>query len=771
MKLLRGIRKSLVFRINITIFLIFIIFTATIYFLVMDIIKDFLTHEIEKSLRDITEEVYLICDKNLDKLVERGLYEDEKSIRITKAYTIGEIENFVRQRELQTVILQGSFPVLRLDNLTDSLIKKIQEIKLGGAVKIQSDGDIYYGYRIDFEPWNWRIIILESEERFKPLFVKIQRVYTIFFLLFSSIALLLSIMIFRLINRPVNSIIKKLKMGESPNYKGIAEFEFLSDEFKRLLESVRKEKEIIETLYSISLPKRGSEFCDDVVTLISIIFKMDSLIAKVFPDGNTVHVISMYTGGELKKDFRLSLKGTPCEGVVQKKHMHIEEKDAWKKFPDSQFLQKTKAESYIGFPIMSRDGIVKGIINAFGKEKRFDDTDIKFFRTVGEIIASEFEFQERIEAERVLREELYQSQKMEAIGRLAGGVAHDFNNILQIILGYLSIIKEKIHDEDIIRQLNIIETSAERASRLTRQLLGFARKGKYVMEPVNLNHIVEDLYKIIRNSFDRIIEIKTILEPNLWITEADPSQIEHAILNLCLNARDAMPHGGVLTIETSNTELEVDPQSGKKRYVVVRVRDTGTGMDEETKKRIFEPFFTTKPDGTGMGLSMVYGIIKNHNGIIDIDTEVGRGATFTIALPVVEREFRVERKIETESLRGEGTILVVDDEEFVRDLLTDILTTYGYSVIKASDGREAIDIYLKNRDKINLVILDMIMPKMNGRDAYIELRKINPKLKIVIATGYVEDYVINEMRSLGVNGFLEKPFTPSKIVEVLKSLS
>ncbi len=771
MKISKDIRKSLVFRINIPLFLVFVIFAAGIYLFVMSIIKDFSLYEIEKDLHDITEEIYLICDRNLDKLVSRGVYGDEKHMRITKAYTLGEIEDMVRERDVHAVILDGLFPVLKSSrDLSDHLLNKIGGINPETVVKIETDRDVYYGYRIDFEPWNWKIIILESEERFRPLFIKIQNIYIIFFILFACAVVLLSIMVYRFINRPVNSIVEKLKRAESPDYRGIAEFEFLSDEFKRLFESVRKEKELIETLYSISLTKRGGEFYDDVVTLISIIFKMDSLIAKILPDGNTLHVLSMYTGGEIKKDFGLSIKRTPCEGVVQKKHMHIEEREAWKRFPDAEFLQKTKAESYIGFPVMDREGNVRGVINAFGKERRFDDIDIKFFRTVGEIIASEFEFQERIEAERILREELYQSQKMEAIGRLAGGVAHDFNNALQVILGYLSIIKERIKDEDIIRQLNIIETSAERASQLTRQLLGFARKGRYVMEPVNLNHIVENLYKIIRNSFDRIIEINTVLEPNLWITEADPSQIEHALLNLCLNARDSMPHGGVLTIETSNAEIEVEPLSEKKRYVVVRVRDTGTGMDEETRKRIFEPFFTTKPDGTGMGLAMVYGVIKNHKGIIDVDTEVGRGTTFTIAFPAVEKEYREERRVEDESHRGEGTVLVVDDEEFVRNLLGDILITSGYNVIKASDGREAIDIYLKNKDKINLVILDMIMPKMNGRDTFIELRKINPALKIVIATGYAEDNVINEMRNLGVDGFLEKPFTPSGLARVLKSL-
>ncbi|MFN3480735.1 MAG: response regulator, partial [Thermodesulfovibrionales bacterium] len=249
------------------------------------------------------------------------------------------------------------------------------------------------------------------------------------------------------------------------------------------------------------------------------------------------------------------------------------------------------------------------------------------------------------------------------------------------------------------------------------------------------------------------------------------------ILNLCVNARDAMPNGGILTIETYNKDvLEGElPFSWARpgRYAVIRVTDTGTGMDEEVKKHIFEPFFTTKGigKGTGMGLAMVYGVVKNHNGFITVDSEPGKGSIFTIYLPA--SEIKTEEKMEEirTPITGTGTILIVDDEEATRNLLSDALSGLGYNTIEASNGREAIDFYLSNRDTIDLVILDLIMPVMGGEETLIKLREINPDVKVLIATGYGVSETLNEiLRDRGINGFINKPFNIAEISEMIKTV-
>jgi signal transduction histidine kinase/CheY-like chemotaxis protein len=456
--------------------------------------------------------------------------------------------------------------------------------------------------------------------------------------------------------------------------------------------------------------------------------------------------------------------------------MVVIENDAYHEFPLSELLVSSKAESYVGFAVFNRRGEVIGLINAFGRQREFRESDIKVLQTIGQMVASEFERLDEEREREQIREQLYQAQKMEAIGTLAGGVAHDFNNMLQGILGYVSLLKIKISESDpIFKPLSVIERSAEKAAELTKQLLGFARKGKYVLEPVTLNDIVDDVIKIVSRTFDRAIEIKTALQRDLWTVEADRSQIENVILNLCLNARDATPAGGILRIETVNQEIREEeipyPWFKAGRYSVLKISDTGMGMAEEVKKHIFEPFFTTKEKdkGTGMGLAMVYGVVKNHDGFITVDSEPGKGSAFTIYLPVVEKE---PAKIKTEVKEiphGQGTILVVDDEEFIRNLATDILHELGYKVLHAANGQEAIDVYTLRKDEIDLVILDLIMPKMGGAEAFQKLKGIDPGVQVLISSGYGLEEKTGEMiNEEGIVGFIQKPYHIIDIAEVLK---
>jgi PAS domain S-box-containing protein len=373
-----------------------------------------------------------------------------------------------------------------------------------------------------------------------------------------------------------------------------------------------------------------------------------------------------------------------------------------------------------------------------------------------------------ITEQRELEGRLRQVQKMEAIGTLAGGIAHDFNNIIQAILGYTSLLKGRFGgQEEAAAQVDAIEHAGLRAGELTRQLLGFARRGKLDVKPTDLNGVVEKVVTMIRPTFDRSIDIRTALPVALLPVEGDAGQLEHTLLNLCINARDAMPNGGTLRIETHNVILS-DPEAyglaeaPPGEYVSLSVSDTGVGISVEHLPRIFEPFFTTKEPGkgSGMGLAMVYGIVKNHGGWIDARSAAGRGTTFRILLPASPMMLAVPTALPKPELLAGGTetILFVDDEESLRLLATETLGSLGYTVLTARNGIEALARYAENRREIALVILDLIMPEMGGVETFRRLREIDPAARVLISSGYAGDDQSEMLLAEGVAGFLRKPY-------------
>jgi PAS domain S-box-containing protein len=370
-----------------------------------------------------------------------------------------------------------------------------------------------------------------------------------------------------------------------------------------------------------------------------------------------------------------------------------------------------------------------------------------------------------------LESRLRQAQKMEAIGTLAGGIAHDFNNIIQAIIGYASLLKGRIGGEgENAAHLDAIEQASLRAGELTRQLLGFARRGKLEVKPTNLNGVVEKVVAMIRPTFDRSIDIRTELPAGLSSVEGDSGQMEHTLLNLCINARDAMPDGGTLRIETRNVILSEPRAYGPAKaqpgeYVSLSVSDTGMGIPAENLPRIFEPFFTTKEQGkgSGMGLAMVYGIVKNHGGWIDARSESGQGTTFRILLPAspaasAEAAATVMQPGRETLARGTGTILFVDDEDALRLLASETLCGLGYTVITARNGVEALARYADKSGRIALVILDLIMPEMSGVETFRRLKDIDPGAKVLICSGYAGEGRPEMLLTEGAAGFLRKPY-------------
>jgi CheY-like chemotaxis protein len=368
---------------------------------------------------------------------------------------------------------------------------------------------------------------------------------------------------------------------------------------------------------------------------------------------------------------------------------------------------------------------------------------------------------------------------MEAVGRLAGGVAHDFNNLLMVISGYAEVILGQLDPTSPLHEKGrAIQLAADRATTLTRQLLAFSRKQLLELKVVDVNAIVQDMERLLRPLIGENIDLVTILSPEAAHTRADAGQLEQVIMNLVVNAKDAMPAGGKLTLRTENVDLDENHRRGQQfirpgNYVTLLVSDTGMGMDRETQSRIFEPFFTTKEKGkgTGLGLSTVYGIVKQSGGYVVVQSELGRGTTFHIYLPQVEGAAEKHSVAVPEAVGGTETILLVEDEESVRQLVRDTLSAKGYQVLEAENGEAGMAAAARHQGTIDLVITDVVMPGMGGREMVKQLIEARPGTRVLYLSGYTEDAIVSDGSIEKGTAFLQKPFTlqslSRKVREVL----
>ncbi len=393
-----------------------------------------------------------------------------------------------------------------------------------------------------------------------------------------------------------------------------------------------------------------------------------------------------------------------------------------------------------------------------------------------------FVIYEDLTEQKKLEAQFRQSQKMEAIGKLAGGIAHDFNNLLTTIIGHAELTLLQVDKDSPLRGgMEEINKASDRAATLTNQLLAFSRKQMVQPVVLNINHTIAEMDKMLRRLIGEDIDLATILEPELWKVKFDAGQMDQVVMNLAVNAKDAMPKGGKLTIETANVNLDeayarqhgIELKPGP--FVMLSVSDTGFGIDEETQSHLFEPFFTTKEKGkgTGLGLSTVYGIVKQGNGYIWVYSEPGQGTTFKIYLPKSEEEevFVAEAQIQPQNLVGSETILLAEDEDSVRKLIRSTLQEYGYRVLEAQDGKKALQLIEHHKGPIHLLLTDVVMPGMGGRELAERLQPLYPKMKILYMSGYTDNAIVHHGVLESGMPFIQKPFAPkvlvSKVREVL----
>ncbi len=413
------------------------------------------------------------------------------------------------------------------------------------------------------------------------------------------------------------------------------------------------------------------------------------------------------------------------------------------------------------------------------KDGRVIDVEVLVHDTVYEGRAAALAVLIDVTQRRLLEEQLRQAQKMEAVGMLAGGIAHDFNNLLTIITGYSQLILNTLRDDDENRPaVEQIVKAGERAAALTRQLLAFSRRQVLQPKVMDLNQLVAGLGVMLRRLIGEDIDLRLVMGPELGRVNADPGQLEQVIMNLAVNSRDAMPKGGTLTIETMNAELDgsyakshLAVRAGS--YVMLAVSDTGIGMDEETRAHLFEPFYTTKTEGrgTGLGLSIVFGIVKQSGGNIEVYSEPGQGTSVKIYLPRVDQaEPAEEEGLYQAARRGTETILLVEDEDMLRRLVRETLEREGYTVLDAANPAEAQRICHTFKGPIHLMVTDVIMPKLNGRELAERVARMHPEMRVLYMSGYTDSAVVANGVLQGAMPFLQKPFTPTALARKVREM-
>ena len=589
-------------------------------------------------------------------------------------------------------------------------------------------------------------------------------------------------------------------LGYQSNYRGDSEFAALIETFNKMSQSLADKEQMIKNnldrlnqLNTITLPLHTTQDMRVVInylrtcmtTLVDVEMTGILLPAQENNDRLVLHIADtiLRDATPLTVDFT---KEEVQRIFEEHKEMPVLYKDSADPQPFTRLPAAISLRNLLVIWLLN-DKELRGALFFINKKSGgFLDEDLKILGILANNISVALEnirlyidLQHQMEELRKTQRQLIEAEKLTALGTLAGGVAHDFNNILCGIIGYVALLKRNHQPEDRdYKMLETIEKAGFRAAALTKQLLTFARQEMTAQQPVNFNDHVRNVISLLENTISKMICIKPRLADPLPQVLGDPTQLEQVVMNLCVNARDAMPNGGDLTIRTEVVTLNKEsckeqPDAKPGRYAKLTVEDQGQGIDAQVLPRIFEPFFTTKEfgKGTGLGLALVYGITKNHRGFCKVTSQPGRGSIFEVYLPIIPHPEMSPPEIGPHniSLPADATVLVVDDEEIICNTLAQHLEDLGCRTLQAANGAEAVDLFARHRDEINLVILDVNMPVMDGKEAFRQLRQLKPDLKVLVSTGYAIDGASREIIENGALGYIQKPYSLDEIASRIAS--
>jgi PAS domain S-box-containing protein len=540
-------------------------------------------------------------------------------------------------------------------------------------------------------------------------------------------------------------------------------------ERKEAEEALRRSQDRLARIYDVMTRYQGQALYDHAAeTLAELLGMKYVFIDELDRDGRALYTLASYHQGVIQGGRRYELGSLACERSIAERKPLVFPQGVRDIFPADSELNSWLIESYAAAPLMDSQGNAIGVVVAMDEQpKAPDEIEPRILQMVGQRIGAEIERQRQEEAQRRLQEQLFQSQKMESVGTLAGGIAHDFNNLLTGIMGFSEMMMMKLgSDHQFADYLKRILSLGGRARDLIQQLLLFSRPTTGAKAKCNLRVFLDDAMVLLRRTIPENVEIDMRMPGECLVVEVNPSQLQQVVLNLAVNARDAMPTGGRLGIEAhsvvmSEIPAEAHGQAEPGRFVRLTISDTGAGIPPHVLSHIFEPFFTTKDvgRGSGLGLSVVYGIVKAHGGWIEVESELEHGTRFHIHLPLVEGIVEQETSPESEQIvGGDETILIVEDEPMVLEMGRNLLQMLGYHVYAAREGREAVSLYTRHREEIDLVLLDVVMPQMSGQKAFARLRAVNPQAKILLVTGYSPEDVAEDLLRQGAEGVVQKPY-------------
>jgi len=715
------------------------VLTATIGYLISVPLVRTLAESEKLPLRLFSDEIFSFASDSFHDLLDARNEDNPSVVETSKQDVLARIAYFkpLDSANLYHFIVLDDEKRILVDTdriLQEAGMTEISEEATEGDVRLTDrNGKTLIGYLKYFPAWRWRMIAVVHEEDLKKKIIWLKiLIYGAGTLGFLSLVVAFSFILKKRIQEPLTKLVShanRLKEGryDALPERWVGEMGELSSAFSRMADAIRERE---QKLFELAKFPQSNP----------------NLLMKVSPEGKILYInpsvekMLAENGHSGSQADRLLPPDIPeiCKGVRFS--------DGYKKEITLRVFDRTIEYTIFGFA--DEDSVV------------FHGTDVT-------------------ERKR-MEEQLSHAHKMENLGRIAGGVAHDFNNLLAGILGYASLLKSyPLGDEKVMKAVGSIEKAAERGTQLTRQLLGFARKGTHEHHPLDLNRIVDETADIVSQTFVKSIAIRCDKADDLPPIKGDGAQVHQCLMNLCINSRDAMPEGGELSIRTKRVlyweaRQEKYFQIPAGLYSGVEVTDKGQGMDEVTQERIFDPFFTTKvkDKGTGLGMSMVYAIVKSHGGFITLRSAKGRGTTVEVLFPAgdaVPAAPEISESAPPPVPRTEtgATVLLVDDEEVVRDVGRAMLDTLGYEVLLAANGKEGVEVFRRNREKISMVILDLMMPVMDGKKAFEEIRRIDPRARVIISTGFSGDEDVDILKEMGASAILPKPYSYDTMTRVI----